>query len=97
MPGPSNSRERQEIRVPQRPYIPRNQSDNFVPDCPITCTDSYGRDGIAFADVVTFNENFNDLIGKDGPMLANYAETVIALRLEVSFISPVRRLGRNGD
>jgi hypothetical protein len=87
--GPSNSRDQRGFRVPLRPYIQKNLQGNFVPYKPITFTDSRGRDGIALANVLSLDEDFSNLIG-DGPMLANYAETVIALRLEVSFDSLYR-------
>lgn len=80
IPVPRNSREIRGVTLPQGPYIPKNMQDSFVRDEPIMFVDGYGRDGVSLADAL--DEDFNNLIG-DGLMLANYAEAVIALRLEV--------------
>ena len=57
-------------------------------------TDNHGRDGIALGDVL--DENSNKLVG-NGPVLTDYTEAVIPLRLEVSFAPARMKDGRLFD
>lgn len=80
----SSNRVRREVVVPQRPYVPHHRQsyfDQFIPENPITFPRRSGRVGITLADVMS--ENFDDLVGRDDPMFANYTGPAISLRLEV--------------
>ena len=82
---PGGSRERREVIVPQRSYIPyhrQNYFDQFTPENPITFSNRSGQEGIALTDVM--NEYFDHLLGRDDPMFPNYKGPTISLRLEVS-------------
>ena len=84
MSGNSGGR-REVIVVPQRSYVPhhrQNYLEQFNPETPITFTGRSGREGIALTDVM--NEYFDNLMGRDDPMFANYTGPAISLRLEVS-------------
>lgn len=80
--GPGNGRELCDIDLPQRPHIPRGLSNDFVPGGQAISFDSNGRNGIAFADILD-----EDFIGSEDPILTDYTESVVALRLEVCFTS----------
>lgn len=83
-----NIRERSQVVVPQRSYVPhhrQNYLDQFIPENPITFPHRYGGDGIALTDALS--ENFDNIVGRDDAMFANYPGPAISLRLEVSFIS----------
>ena len=74
--------------VPQRPYVPhhrQNYLEQFFPEGAITFPQRTGMDGIPLIDAM--NENFDNLIGRDDAMFANYAGPAISLRLEVGLAS----------